>query len=243
MRQQLRLFGAVAMAGIGVMGLSACGLVPGSTFEDDAKVTEKITSVRLDSSSGGVTLRGAKNAGKVSLHRSVDYKGDKPEGATHRVEDGVLVLGGCGKDCSVNYTVDLPAGLPVSGETSSGAVSLSQVGKVEVTTSSGRIELDGVAGSVDVETSNGRITGTGLQGTGIRAKTSNGGITLTPAKPQDVRAETSNGEIDVTVPSARYKVTVNSNNGDKNIHVDNDPAGQYQVDLTTSNGDITLNSG
>lgn len=217
-------------------------IADGETFTDDAKVPEKITSVRLDSSSGGVTLNGGKNTGDVSLHRSVTYHSKKPSGATHRVDNGVLVLGGCGRDCSVDYSVDLPAGLPVTGGTSSGAVRLVDVGPVEVNTSSGHIEMDEVAGTVDVETSNGRITGTGLRGKGIRAKTSNGSITLTPVTAQDVRAETSNGEIRITAPTARYTVKARSDNGERKINIPTDPSGQYELDLRTSNGAITVDA-
>ncbi|MFF4950841.1 DUF4097 family beta strand repeat-containing protein [Streptomyces chattanoogensis] len=237
--RRVRFAGAVTLTAIGAYGISACGLFPGETFTDDAAVPEKITTVRLDTGSGGVTLRGGKGGGKVAVHRSVTHHGDRPEGATHRVEGGVLVLGGCGKDCSVTYTVDLPAGLPVSGETTNGAVRLTKVGKVDVTTGSGDIDLDGVAGTADVRTSNGRITGHGLSGGGITARTSNGEIDLSPATPQSIRAETSNGAITVKVPKAAYRVTIHTDNGDKNLTVPNDPSGRFHLDLTTSNGSIT----
>ncbi|AJT65936.3 hypothetical protein T261_4282 [Streptomyces lydicus] len=237
--RRVRFAGAVALTALGAYGISACGLFPGKTFTDDAAVPGKITAVRLDTGSGGVTLRGGKGGGKVAVHRSVTYRGDRPEGATHRVEGGVLVLGGCGKDCAVTYTVELPAGLPVSGETTNGAVRLTKVGKVDVTTGSGDIELDGVAGTAEVRTSNGRITGHGLSGKGITARTSNGEIDLTPTTPQSIRAETSNGAITVKVPKAPYRVTTRTSNGDKNITVPNDPSGRFHLDLTTSNGSIT----
>ncbi|MFI0712803.1 DUF4097 family beta strand repeat-containing protein [Streptomyces inhibens] len=239
MRKRVRFIGAVAAAVIGACGISACGLLPGETFKDDASVSGKITAVRLDSGSGGLTVRGGKGGGAVSVHRSVTYHGDRPEGATHRVEDGVLVLRGCGDRCSVNYTVKLPAGIPVSGETSSGDVNLSRVGTVKVTTSSGSIDLYGVAGTVDVRTTDGRISGRGLSGKHITAHTSNGAIYLTPATAQDLRAETSNGSVSVKVPRGRYQVSAQTSNGDKDIRVTNDPAAPFHLDLTTSNGDIT----
>ncbi|MEU5009291.1 DUF4097 family beta strand repeat-containing protein [Streptomyces sp. NPDC021749] len=242
-RPPRRALVGAAVAVVGVCGLGACGLLPGKTFEDDATLSKKITAVRLDTDSGGVTVRGGKGSGKngdgVSLHRSVEYHGDRPEGATHRVEDGVLVLGGCGDACSVTYTVDLPAGLPVSGETSNGAVHLSKVGAVKVTTSSGAVALDGVTGPVDVRTSNGRITGRGLSGGHLTAETSNGAIDLTPARPQDVRAKTSNGSVTVRMPKGRYAVSAHTSNGAKHIALTDDPSARYRLDLTTSNGDIT----
>ncbi|MBT2364981.1 hypothetical protein J7E88_06515 [Streptomyces sp. ISL-10] len=69
----------------------------------------------------------------------------------------------------MTYTVDVPANLPVNGTVSSGAVSLAEVGAVKVTTSSGRVEMNGVSGPVEVRTSNGRITGQNVEGRRIQA--------------------------------------------------------------------------
>ncbi|MFL9680690.1 DUF4097 family beta strand repeat-containing protein [Streptomyces sp. KL110A] len=240
MRQQLRCLGALAAAGIAAGGLAACGLVKGETFGDDTTLSGKITSVRLENGSGGVTVNGREGRGKLSLRREVEYRGDKPQGATHRIENGVLILGGCGSRCSVNYTVDVPVGVPVSGEVSSGGIHLIKVGAVKVTTGSGRIEMNGVSGAVEVKTSNGRITGQDIKGTRIQAQTTNGEINLTPAAPLDVQASTSNGAITLTLPKADYQVMADTNNGDKTIGVSDDPSGKFRLDLKSSNGDITV---
>ncbi|MFJ2775365.1 MULTISPECIES: DUF4097 family beta strand repeat-containing protein [unclassified Kitasatospora] len=237
MRQQRRYVGALVLAGITVGGLSACS--PDKNFKDDSAIPEKITSVRLDSTTGSVTLHGRAGADTVSVHRSVDYSGDKP-GTTVTVENGALVLHGCGRHCSVGYTVELPAGLPISGQTSNGAISLSQVGQVNVSTTNGGITLDGVAGPAEVRTTNGAIKGTGLNGDHVQAETSNGRIDLTPVRAQDVKAKTSNGGIALTVPADAYKVSADTDNGSKNIGVGNDPNGRYRLDLRTSNGGITV---
>ncbi|MFD3536633.1 DUF4097 domain-containing protein [Streptomyces sp. NPDC058664] len=239
MRQLLRGLGIFAVSGVAVGSLASCGLVQGETYEDDSTLSGRITSVRLDNGSGGVTVNGVKG-GALTLHREVEFRGERPEGATHRIENGVLILGGCGNRCSVDYTVDVPAGIPVSGEVSSGAIRLAQVGSVDVRTSSGRVEMSGVTGTVRVRTSNGRIHGTGIKGDRIVAETSNGGIDLAPDTPAHVRAETSNGDVTLTVPRAGYKMTVDSDNGDRSIDVPSDPAGEYELDVRTSNGDITV---
>ncbi|MFC9975688.1 DUF4097 domain-containing protein [Spirillospora sp. NPDC127200] len=230
---------ALAAAAVGVTMLGACELTPESTFEDGADLRQKITAVRLDDiGSGRVTVRGG--AAGASLRRTLKYRDDRPDGPTHRVRDGVLTLTGCGSRCSVDYTVQLPAGIPVSGGTSSGSISLTRVGPVEVTTSSGSIRLDGIAGTVKARTSNGRIEAGDLRGTGIDVQTSNGAIKLAPATAQNVRAKTSNGEITVTAPAGRYRISTRSSNGDRNITVPNDPSAAHVLDLTTSNGDITV---
>lgn len=237
---RIRIIGTIAAACVGGSVISACGALPGKKFTDDATVSKKITSVRLDGDSGGVTVHGGKSGRPVALHRSVTYRGDRPAAATYRVEDGgVLVLGGCGDGCSVDYSVELPAGLPVSGETSNGAVILSKVGTVDVATSSGSIELTDIAGAVDARTSNGRITGRGLSGTHIDAESSNGEIDLTAATAQSIRAKTSNGSVTVTVPKGPYRVSAGTSSGSKHLGVADDPSARYRLDLNTSNGDVT----
>jgi hypothetical protein len=240
MRRHIRLLAAVAATGIGVGTLGACGLIPGETFEDSAELPEKVESVRLDSSSGAVRLRSKQTVTKTSVHRSIEYDGDKPGKRTYEVEAGVLTLRGCGDGCSVTYTVDLPPRVAVSGGTSSGGISLAGVGDVDVTTASGAVDLDDVDGTVEVRTTNGRINGRGLKGESIGARTSNGAIDLGLSTPQDVRAKTSNGAVSVTVPDGRYKVSSKTSNGKKNIGLRNDPAGDHTLDLETSNGSITV---
>ncbi|GGY11011.1 DUF4097 family beta strand repeat-containing protein [Streptomyces hiroshimensis] len=239
MRARLRLLTAVVTAGVAVGGLSACGMFR-KNFEDDATLSQKITAVRLDTGSGGVTLRGSEGATDVKLHRYVEYGGDRPENATHQVENGVLVLRGCGEDCSVAYTVDLPSGIPVTGRTSSGAVTLSRTGAVKVTTGSGAIDVDDVNGTVDVQAGSGAITGRGLKGGSVSARTSSGAIDLTTSSPQDVRAEAGSGAVTLTAPDGRYRVTAKSDSGGKDIAFTDDASATHRLDLTTGSGAITV---
>jgi len=239
MRQSLRRVAILAATGIAVGGLSSCDPDPWTTFEDDAALSGEVTAVRLDNPSGGATVEGVSD-GDLSLHRRVEYRGDKPTGPSRRIENGVLVLGGCGDHCSVDYTVEVPAGIPVSGHLGSGSVHLTDVGAVEVSTSSGRIELDGVTGSVEAKTSNGRIVGQHLGGKQIRAETSNGRINLAVDVPADVNAQSSNGDITLTVPLDHYRVAAHAANGDRSITVPTDSAARFELRLQTGNGDITV---
>lgn len=230
--------GAVALAGAALSGCSPAK----SSFQDDATVSERITAVQLATDAGNVTVEGEPGVTQVSVHRLVEYRNDKPGGTT-RVENGTLVLGGCGDDCSVSYTVEVPAGLPISGGTSAGEIRLSRVGEVTVHTNAGGIALDDVGGPVDVHTSSGSIVGTTLRGQRVQARTSNGDIRLTPATAQDITARTSNGAITLTVPAAAYHVTTSTSHGNIRVGVGDDPRGRYRLDLTTSNGDITASTG
>ncbi|MEU2117668.1 DUF4097 family beta strand repeat-containing protein [Streptomyces sp. NPDC016459] len=239
MTMRLRVLWAVLAGGLAAAGLSGCG--PGETFEDDASLQEQITSVRLDTGSGSVTLRGRKGLDKISVHREITYHGDKPDGSTHRVDQGRLILEGCGDDCKVDYTVEVPVGVAVDGGTSNGDISLSDVGLVDLKTGSGDVTLEGVAEGVKVRTSNGNINGKDLHGSRIDAETSNGEIDLTPGKAQDIRAKTTNGGVKLTLPDSSYRLLVQTGNGNKDINVRNEPSGDHRIEVTSGNGDISVN--
>ncbi|MCD2443648.1 DUF4097 family beta strand repeat-containing protein [Agromyces sp. SYSU K20354] len=241
-RRNTRL--AVA-AGVGICALllSGCALLqPPKTLSDDATVDEAVSSIELDDTDGGVTVRGIEGATGISLERTIRYRGDRTFEDTHSVEGDTLVLGGCGRNCSVEYTLEVPAGLDVRGRTENGEVDLTLVHDVDVETSNGRITLDGVTGTIRAATSNGRIEGSGLEGDGIEASTSNGAIDLRVEVAQDVEARTSNGSIDLTVPDGTYRVSAETSNGRTDIAVPNDSSGEFSLDLSTSNGSITVDT-
>ncbi|TYL53387.1 DUF4097 family beta strand repeat-containing protein [Agromyces mariniharenae] len=241
MNRMLRAAVAAAATVLVASALGGCAfLTPAEQFRDTTTVEDAIATIQIADNQGSVTVRGVEGATQTTVARQVSYRGERPEGETHAVEGDTLELRGCGRRCSVDYTIDVPAGVDVRGQTSNGAIKLSAVGAVEVGTSNGRIELEDVQGAVDVETSNGRIEGEGLNGDGIRAETSNGAIDLELGTPQDVEARTSNGSIELSVPADSYRITTETSNGGTDIGVANDPDGRFTLDLRTSNGSITV---
>ncbi|MFG2123891.1 DUF4097 domain-containing protein [Streptomyces sp. NPDC048710] len=241
-RLQTRFLAAVALTALTVGGLSACSALDQKTFEDDAKVPHKITSIRLDSGNGGVKVDASADISKVSVHRKVNYRGDKPSGTSFSVKNGVLVLSGCGRNCSVNYVVKVPAGLPVTGGTSNGSLTLSDVGMVDVHTSNGEIAVNNATGPVKLRTSNGDVKVKDVKGGDIDTQTSNGEVTIQTATPQNIKARTTNGSLTVTAPPAKYQISANDTHGDKKMAFKNDPSGKYRLDLSTTNGDLTVQS-
>ncbi|WP_327231320.1 DUF4097 family beta strand repeat-containing protein [Streptomyces murinus] len=239
--RRARFLAAVALAALAVGGLSACQVLDHKTFQDDATVSQKVTSIHLDSGNGGVKVRTSADAATISVHRKVNYSGDKPTGTSFHVDQGVLTLAGCGHSCGVDYDVTVPAALPVTGGTSNGGLTLNGVGAVDVHTSNGEIAVTGATGAVKLRTSNGEVTVKNAKG-GVDAQTSNGGVTIQAATPQDVRAHTSSGDLTVTMPPAGYRISADNTNGDKKVAFKDDPAGRYRLDLSTTNGALTVRS-
>ncbi|MEU9987689.1 DUF4097 family beta strand repeat-containing protein [Streptomyces sp. NPDC048045] len=233
----------MALAALTAGGLSACStLDQKKTFEDDAKMPQKISSIRLDTGNGGVKVDASAGTSTTSVHRKVNYRGDKPSGTSFSVENGVLTLSGCGEHCGVDYVVKVPAGLAVTGGTSNGSVTLTAVGMVDVHTSNGEIVVNRTTGPVKLRTSNGDVNVKDAQGGGIDTQTSNGEVTIQTATPQNIRARTTSGSLTVTAPPSSYQISANDSHGDKKVAFRNDPSGKYRLDLSTTNGDLTVES-
>ncbi|MBV2352871.1 DUF4097 family beta strand repeat protein [Streptomyces sp. J2-1] len=223
-------------------GLSACSGLTQHTFEDDAKVSKEVTSVRIDNTNGSVKVDATADSSVISVNRKVSYRGDEPSGTSFRVADGVLTLGGCGRNCGVSYVVKAPAGLPVTGGTSNGGIALTGVGPADVHTSNGNIEVTRAKGPVKLRTTNAEVTVTDVEHGGIDARTTNGEMTIRTANAQDIKARTTNAGLTVTAPPARYRISARGTGGEKRLAFRDDPSGGYRLDLSTTNGDLTLDS-
>ncbi len=238
--------------GIGVLvvaaGLAAGGctnfstLLPPQSVSDTKTYDQTITSIKLDAHSGDVSVQGQTGITKTTVVRTIKYRdGSAPTQDTYRFDGGVLTLAGdCGDNCSIDYQVTAPAGLPVSGQTTAGDISLTKVGTVDVGTTSGDVDLSDVTGTIKAHTTNGKVTGTGLRGGGIQANTTNGAVELTLAEAVDVTARTTNGQIRMVVPDDGYRVSTDTHNGSRKIRITDDPAGKHTLDLNTDNGDIRV---
>lgn len=235
-----RVLASVAIAAVALGGLSGCVLWPPTTTSDDTEYSEQITSVRIDADSGSITITGERGFDGATVRRELRYLGAAGAGDSHHVEDGTLVLEGCGRTCSVNYTVVVPAGIPVGGTTSNGPLTLNNLGGIDVRTSNGAITLSDIDGDIAARSSNGRITGSDLTGGGVEVETSNGAIELRLGTPQDIWAKTSNGRIEVSVPDGSYAVDADTSNGSEEIDIPTDPDGDHRLELHTSNGSITV---
>ncbi|MBI2423586.1 MAG: DUF4097 family beta strand repeat protein [Candidatus Hydrogenedentes bacterium] len=159
----------------------------------------------------------------------------------------------------VNYEITVPRGIDTDVRTSNGQIEVEGViGALEATSSNGKIVVKGVDGSVFAESSNGGITCEGVTGT-VDARTSNGSITV---RNQDVlnptgeiRCATSNGGITVALDESNgFELSADTSNGsiksefplpssgaDLRKHVNATVgAGGPKIDLTTSNGSISV---
>ncbi|WP_243658766.1 DUF4097 family beta strand repeat-containing protein [Tamaricihabitans halophyticus] len=247
----------MAVAGVALIGVGAAvafGWVGTDTAEAENNIAERVRSVEIDNQSGDVTIR-ATDTQQTKVHQSFRYRWGEPDEA-YELDGDNLVLNGCGWGCDVSYQVEVPRDVLVTGKASSGNVTLTEVGGVDVQANSGNIEVRRAAGEVRTKASSGNITLVDLTGPvfaeansgnirgdqlGNRAEVqaSSGDITLNLASPQSVTASASSGDVEVGVPDGRYRVTTETN-GTQEIGVASDDSASHVLDLEASSGDVTV---
>lgn len=171
------------------------------TEEADARAAEQ---THVGYAGGVLEVRAPKQRGLGLSRRpgSVDVSIDLPAGSRLRADTAIAALHATGRlgECRLTTaTGDIGLGEtgPLEVSTSTGSVTADHVaGDAEVSTSSGRVRLGGIDGAAVIKNSNGDIHVGQVSGA-LRAKTANGDITVGRSSG-DVTAATSRGDVRVT---------------------------------------------
>jgi hypothetical protein len=255
MARPLLALGGIVLIGVGVATAFGWGL--GSKFENNHTVSETVRSVKLDGDSGAVKIR--TGSGQPTVRETVHYNWrSKPSGAFYRVEGDQLVLADCGRNCTVDFEVVVPAGVPVNGKLDSGDLDVAGVSSVDVQSDSGRARVEDVSGAVKLRLESGSIdlrdvgevkvhSGSGsISGADVRgpvdATSSSGSVDFSLAQANDVKVSADSGSVELTVPGGPYRVQGNSDSGHREIDVPTDGSAQHLLDLTTDSGSVTVHA-
>ncbi|BCJ44973.1 hypothetical protein GCM10010168_84530 [Actinoplanes ianthinogenes] len=247
----------LVLAAASVAALAGCDGVVGATmtFNDTEKV--KVTDIVLDGGSGDVLVTTG-NVTETKIKRVV--RGGNGSSTTYQLSGSILTLPTtCGFDCRISYEVQAPTGVKVRGKVSSGDVSLTDVGAVDLTLTSGDLRINGsdtpvkvkaTSGDIDiarapgvtVEATSGNIAAREITGP-VDARVTSGELDLELAKPASVTAEVSSGDLMLLVPAGSYRISQHTGSGDANIEgVTNDPRSANVLDLRTRSGDLTVHA-
>ncbi|ATY15602.1 hypothetical protein CU254_38375 [Amycolatopsis sp. AA4] len=255
MARPLLALAGIAVIGVGVaIGFGGWGF--GSTVSRDATLAQEIRGVKLENGSGDVRIRTASGAARV--HQTLRYHFSGQPGDAYRVEGDQLVVTDCGRNCTADLELVVPAGIPVTGSSDSGTLDFAGVGSVDVTADSGsaqvqdvpgrvKLQLDSGAaelhnvGEVWVHSQSGRIEGDGLRGP-VDVSAGSGRIELSLTQPSNVKARADSGRIAVTVPrSGSYQVTGTSESGHRSIDIpQNSGPDAKTLELNTDSGSVTV---
>ncbi|WP_439384854.1 DUF4097 family beta strand repeat-containing protein [Amycolatopsis lexingtonensis] len=253
MARPLLALGGIVLIGVGLA--TAFGWGWGSDFENSKTLSETIRSVKLEGDSGAVKIR--TGSGPSTVHQSVNYHWRGNPGDTfYRVDGDQLVLTDCGDNCSVDFEVVVPEGVPVSGKLDSGGLDVRGVASVDVQADSGhakvedvrglvklRLESGGIdlenVGEVQVHASSGSIEGKGVRGP-VDVTSDSGSIEFSLEQANNVKVKADSGSVEVTVPGGPYRVVGTSDSGHRDIDVPTDGSASHTLDLTTESGSVTV---
>ena len=137
----------------------------------------------------------------------------------------------------VDITITAPVNTDVELETSNGAIELNGIeGTGTLRTSNGKLVLENMKGDFEGRTSNGKIEIDTFEGTAF-LRTSNGGLDLQEVTGE-VDAETSNGGISYSgdmIPGGDNRLI--TSNGNVDVELMGTPS--IKLDASTNNGDVT----
>jgi DUF4097 and DUF4098 domain-containing protein YvlB len=249
--------GAVLLAGIAVLS-AGCDARNIRLLEFRNTEATGITEIRMTGGGGDVVVTTSDRT-DTQIDRVVNYRTASAPDTVYKIEGTTLVIDtDCGMGCDVDWTISAPRGVTVAGSNSSGDVTLSSVGGVDLEVASGSITAKGVSGTVraraesgdvsvsdvtgkaDLQAESGRVEGRGLAGP-VTASAESGDVDLTLSAAASVTASAQSGELTVRVPAGSYRVQTSAESGDVEVtNVPNDPASTTVLDLRTQSGDLSL---
>ncbi|MEO3802682.1 DUF4097 family beta strand repeat-containing protein [Nonomuraea sp. B1E8] len=216
------------------LALTGCGLakIGGPTEQETAsyQVTEKVTTLRLESGAGDTVITETGGAA-VRVTETLRWSGDDKPTAEHKVEgEALFVTYDCPSNfgsCSVDYKVEVPKGLAVDLEAGSG-----------------NITLRDLTGVIDVKVGSGDVEAAGLGGKKVYAEAGSGNIELKyRSAPDDARLKTGSGDTRLVVPAGTYAVTTDIGSGDENVKVDNDGSSPHKISVSAGSGNVDVEPG
>jgi hypothetical protein len=215
--------------------------------EEQSFAAAGLTTLDVDGSSGSITITGTETETIHVTARISD--GLRKTGESRRVVGNTLQLHNTcpnfGSDwCRVDYEISVPRDLTVVVRSDNGSVDVSGLtSPVNIDTDNGSVDLAELSGEVHVSSDNGRIDAVRLRAQTVTASTDNGRLTLEFAvPPTTVVATADNGRITVVVPNddTAYRVETETDNGSRNVTVNEDDGSTRTITARTDNGSITV---
>jgi DUF4097 and DUF4098 domain-containing protein YvlB len=234
---------ATAIAGIVLIAVAA-GIATGWFWSSEATaqetIGEPIDRVELNADSGNVSIRAA-DVSETTVKQRFSYRFNKPSDG-FEVDDGALKLDDCGWWCTVDYEVTVPRETLVNGSMDSGDLTVIGVAGADIEADSGTVTLRDIAGDVTADMDSGDLTGTGLGGD-FTGNIDSGDVELTFTEPVGVTLDMDSGDVELTLPEGSYNVEGETDSGERDIQVGDDPRGQHLLQIDNDSGDVLVRNG
>ncbi|WP_037574046.1 DUF4097 family beta strand repeat-containing protein [Phaeacidiphilus oryzae] len=226
---------------------------------DDTTVHGQLNKITVRGGAGSVEITaGPSGTSATTVHRDIEYHGDKPAAVPGSTSGGSLTLGsGC--DCSIDYRITTPPGPAVTVDSAAGPVSVTgadtvqvrggagtvrvnrAAGAVTVNVGSGDVDLDGIGGPLIVTALSGTITGRDVSSaTADLASGAGSQQVVFSSAPHRISATAAAGGIRLTLPRHAYRVDAHTVTGSVTSGLPNDSAAADTLTVHTVTGNIAL---
>jgi Toastrack DUF4097 len=140
-------------------------------------------------------------------------------------------------NCSLNATVDVPAGIALSVGTGGGDLTASGLsGGATVTTDGGNISLTDVTGGLALNSGGGNVQASHVSGQAVTISADGGDITGSAITASRLVAGSGGGDVRLTLSTSPRHLEVTTDGGNVTIVV---PSGRYVVNTSAGGGTIS----
>lgn len=216
-----------------------------STYEQERTIVPQGQRLTVTSGPGSVTVAPSRD-GTVSVRTAVRYGLSRPAVVESTTAAGVELSARCtgivDNDCVVDYTITVPPAFGVTVVSTSGDVEIDGIaGPVRLDLESGEAALSDLAGPVIV-TSDADVYGERLRSPTLSVRSGSGDVRVAfTAVPLSVDAESGHGHVDVGVPgSVAYRVAAHAPDGRSVVEVPVDPLAASAIIVLSGTDDVRV---
>jgi hypothetical protein len=258
----LAVAAAVAVPGGWLITSAGVDRGPGPQYTATRVVTvsQPVTTVDVQSYGASVQVTaGPVHRVRVSEAITYDPRDSRLPAVPQSVSNGILTLIEPSCDCSVGFTVTVPAGVGVAADTEGGALIVSGVAAANLNSGGGLVSAAGISGPLVVTTDGGPLTLNGLTGP-LQADTGGGPLlaqdmgsataTITTGggaarigfteAPDGLFVSTDGGPAALTLPGGPYALTARSYGGPEAVRIATGPAAGRSITVTTGGGPLQI---
>jgi hypothetical protein len=217
------------LGAVGQGVLTVTGLLARSSEHHQASYAWHGGTLKLDNDNGNVTVQRSSSTQALTVSYTEHFGLKKPTVSGQLTPAGLQLKAKCPSGifdnyCSVNYTVLVPAGVPL-----------------QLTTGDGAVSFDGVDAAITVHSGDGKIHGTNLRAAEVNARSGDGSVSLQWATaPEHVKVSAGDGSVNLSVPSGSgpYAITKHLGDGHSDITVAEDPKASRTMVLDMGDGSL-----
>jgi hypothetical protein len=229
----------VVLALVGWMAFSAVALASQVSYRVNVSAPVSGQGVRLALGQADAVIRPG-SVSRIQVSGKLTGSLARPEFHSHMTATGLALNASCPVptgNCTLDFHVTAPGGRPLNVSGSSGDLDVAGFrGQVTVSDGSGNLSASALAGAISLSSGSGDIGASGLAGTRVKLSNGSGNIDATGLAATNVVG--SDGSGDITLTFSRVPRQVRIENGSGNITLVLPRGASYQVVARSLSGDV-----